>query len=105
MSNLTFLSKIIGSVLLIQLLDHLQAVQALPDSQSAYRKSYSTETALCSVINDLILLMDEGKCGLLILLDLSAAFDTLVHELLIMDCKSVGIDGDALIYLRSYLEN
>ncbi len=48
--------------------------------------------------------MDEGKCGLLILLDLSAAFDTVVHELLIMDCKSVGIDGDALTYL-SYLEN
>ncbi len=34
--------------------------------------------------------MDEGKCGLLILLDLSAAFDTVVHEFLIMDCKSVG---------------
>ncbi len=41
-SNLTFLSKIIESVLLIQLLDHLRAVQALPDSQSAYRKLYST---------------------------------------------------------------
>ncbi len=49
--------------------------------------------------------MDDGKCGLLILLDQSAAFDTVVHELLFMDCKSVGIDGDALTYLRSYLEN
>ncbi len=80
-------------------------MQALPDSQAAYRKLYSTETALCSVINNLIILMDEGKCGLLILLDLSAAFDTVVHESLFMDCKSVGIDGDALTYLRSYLEN
>ena len=104
-SNLTFLSKIIESVLLTQIQGHLQAVQALPDSQTAYRKLYSTETALCSVVNDLIILMDEGKCGLLILLDLSAAFDTVVHELLLMDCKSVGIDGDALIYLKSYLEN
>ncbi len=84
MSNLTFLSKIIESVLLIQLLDHLQAVQALPDSQSAYRKLYLTEAALCLVINDLIILMDDGKCGLLILLDLSAAFDTVLHELLIV---------------------
>ncbi len=49
--------------------------------------------------------MDEGKCGILILLGLSGAFDTVVHELLIMDCKSVGIDGDALTYLRSNLEN
>ena len=104
-SNLTFLSKIIESVLLTQIQGHLQAVQALPDSQTAYRKMYSTETALCSVVNDLIVQMDEGKCGLLILLDLSAAFDTVVHELLLMDCKSVGIDGNALAYLKSYLEN
>ena len=75
-SNLTFLSKIIESVLLTQIQGHLQAVQALPDSQTAYRKMYSTETALCSVVNGLIVQMDEGKCGLLILLDLSAAFDT-----------------------------
>ncbi len=80
-------------------------MQALPDSQSAYRKLYSTEAALCSVIKDLIIVMDEGKCGLLILLDLSAAFDTVVHELLLMDCKSVGINSDARTYLRSYLEN
>ncbi len=80
-------------------------MQALPDSQSAYRKLYSTETTLYSVVKDLIILMDEGKCDLLILLDLSAAFDTVVHELLLMDCKSVGIDGDALTYLRSYHEN
>ncbi len=80
-------------------------MQALPDNQSAYGKLYSTETALCSVINDLSILMDEGKCGLLILLDLSDAFDTVVHESLLMDCKSVGIDGDVLTYLKSYLEN
>ena len=80
--------------------EHLQTEQALLDGQTAYRKLYSNETALCSVTNDLIILMDEGKCGLLILLDLSAAFDTVVHELLLMDCKSVGIDGDALTYLK-----
>ncbi len=59
------------------------------------------------MINDLIILIDEGKCGLLILLDLSVAFDTvyIVHESLLMDCKSMDIDGDALTYLRSYLEN
>ena len=102
---MTFLSKIIESAILTQLIDHLQEVNALPDSQSAYRKLYSTETALCSVVNDLIILMDDGKCGLLILLDLSAAFDTVVHRLLLLDCKAVGIDGDALSYLESYLAN
>ncbi len=49
--------------------------------------------------------MDEGKCGLLVLLDISATIDTVLHESLLLDCKSVGIDGDALTYLRGYLEN
>lgn len=104
-SNLTFLSKIIEKVILNQLLEHLQTVEALPDNQSAYKRLYSTETALCSVVNKFLLLMYEGKCGILILLDLSAAFDTVVHSLLLADCKAIGIDEDALDYLRSYLEN
>ncbi len=44
--------------------------------------------------------MDERKCGILILLDLNDAFDTVVHSLLLEDCKTIGID-----YLKSYLEN
>ena len=99
------MSKIIENVILNQLFDHLNAVQALPDSQSAYRRLYSTETTMCSVINDLLVLMDNGKCGVLILLDLSAAFDTVVHTLLLDDCRAIGIEGNALDYIQSYLEN
>lgn len=102
-SNLTFLSKVIENVILNQLWDHLSVTQALPDSQSAYRRLYSTETTMCSVINDLLVLMDNGKCGILILLDLSAAFDTVVHKLLLEDCKAIGISDNALAYLQSYL--
>ena len=104
-SNLTFLSKIMENVILEQLSEHLQLVEALPDNQSAYRRLYSTETALCSVVNDMQMLMDEGKCGILILLDLSAAFDTVVHDILLRDCEKIGIEGAALAYLKSYLEN
>ena len=103
MSNLTFLSKILENVILDQLMLHLQLVQAIPDSQSAYRQLYSTETALCSVVNSLLVSMDEGKCSVLLLLDLSAAFDTVEHDLLLQDCKNIGIVGDALDYLKSYL--
>ena len=60
---------------------------------------------MCSVINDLLVLMDNGKCGVLILLDLSAAFDTVVHTLLLDDCRAIGIEGNALDYIQSYLEN
>ena len=103
-SNLTFLSKIIENVVLNQLVQHLEKVGALPDNQSAYRRLYSTETVICSVINDLILLMDNGLCGILILLDLSAAFDTVRHDLLLEDLRAIGIVDDALEYIRNYLE-
>ena len=80
-------------------------IRVFPDNQSAYRKLYSTETALCSVVNDLLIMLDEGKCGILILLDLSAAFDTVVHSLLLKDLKANGIEGEALDYLESFLIN
>ena len=60
-SNLSFLSKILEHVMLAQLVDHLERIHALPDSQSAYRQLYSTETAVCSVVSDLLEMMDEGK--------------------------------------------
>ena len=86
-------------------MDYLQLVNVLPDNQSAYRRLYSTDTTLCSVVNNLLVHMDEGKCSVLILPDLSAAFDTVVHNVLLQDCKNIEIEGDALKYLRSYLEN
>ena len=49
--------------------------------------------------------MDEGKCGILILLDLSTAFDTVDHELLIGDLMYIGVKGVALKWFKRYLEN
>lgn len=46
--------------------------------------------------------MNAGKCGILLLLDLS---DTVVHELLLSECEKIRIEGSALAYLKSYLEN
>ena len=103
-SNLTFQSKVLENVILSQLTNHLDKVGAIPDNQSAYRCLYSTETALCTVVSDMRRLLDEGKCGLLLLLDLSAAFDTVVHNILLRDCENIGIEGTALAYLQNYLE-
>ena len=54
-------------------------------------------------MNDMLIMIDEGKCGILVMLDLSAAFDTVVHESLFCDLESIGVIEDALKYLQSYL--
>lgn len=104
-SNLSYLSKIIERAILDQLLPHLTANSIIPNLQSAFRQFHSTETALCMVYNDLILSVCSGAPSVLILLDLSAAFDTLDHCLLLEDLYSFGICGTALSLLRSYLTN
>ena len=72
--------------------------------QSAYKQFHSTETDLLKVHNYVTLNMDEGKVTVLTLLDLSADFDTIDHNILI---KSVsmwyGICGTALNWFSSYL--
>ncbi|XP_068246837.1 uncharacterized protein [Palaemon carinicauda] len=90
-------------VILEQLVSHLEVIEALPDNQSAHKILYSAETAICSAVNDMLEMVDEDKCGILILLDLSAAFDTVVHELLLNDLRSIGVEHQALEYLKDYL--
>jgi len=51
--------------------------------QSAYRRHHSTETVVVSVLNDVIRAADEGKVTCLVLLDLTAAFNTVDHDILL----------------------
>ena len=77
----------------------------MPCYQLAYRKLHSTETALCKIHNDLVNNVCDGKVSMVVLLDLSAAFDTVDHHLLLGDLSDCGIEGTALSLLQSYLEN
>ena len=104
-SNLSFLSKIMEMAAKDQLAAYLERINFLPGEQSAYRQCHPTETTLCCIMSDLLGSLDDGNCTLIILLDLSAAFDTVVHELLIEDLMYIGVDGDALEWFRSYLRD
>ena len=74
------------------------------DLQSAYKEHHSTETALLKVKNDLLMSMDKQHVTLLVMLDLSAAFDTVCHSTLISHLESkFGVNGAALEWVCSYL--
>jgi len=82
-SNLSYLSNLIERVVFSRFAEHSSTYNLLPVQQSAYRRFHSTETALLSAHNDLVRSIDNGKVYLLVLLDLSAAFDTVDHQLLL----------------------
>ena len=72
--------------------------------QSGLRPCYSTETAVLSVLSDILLAVDRGDFAALVLLNVSAAFDTVDHDILLKRLQtSFGIDGVALKWFRSYL--
>ena len=103
-SNLPFLSKILEKIVFKQLNNFLDANCAFDTFQSGFRSNHSTETALVKVVNDLRINADSKKLSVLALLDLSAAFDTVDHNILIDRLENwVGLTGPVLNWFRTYL--
>ena len=105
-SNLSCLSKIIEKVVASRLHTYLNQRDIFPKFQSAYRQKHSTETALTRVQNDIIKLKAKKQHVMLVLLDLSAAFDTIDKDILCHRLRTYfGISNLALKWLNSYLNN
>ena len=105
-TNLPFLAKTLERLAATQLNQHLSTNGLYSEMQSTYRANYSTETALVRVCNDINMALDIHKEVILVLLDLSSAFDMIDHEILITRlADSFGIRGTVLRWIKSYLYN
>ena len=103
-SNLKFLSKVIEKVAAMRLTDCLCGNDLNESLQTAYKEHHSCEAALLRVENDILKSINNKQCVVLLLLDLSAAFDTVDHKILLQRLRSrFGIRGKALAWLLSYL--
>jgi Reverse transcriptase (RNA-dependent DNA polymerase) len=104
-SNLSFLSKIIEKIVALQAVSYLDTHDLMPKRQSGFRKGHSTETLLLRLISDIYDTMDAGRVTLLALLDVSAAFDTVDHIIILNRLHtSYGFSGRALDWMRSFLD-
>ena len=104
-SNLQFISKIVEKVTLDQFTLHCNKNSLLPNYQLTYRKYYSCETSLVKLINDILWAMEKQLVTVVVILDISAAFDTVNHDLLLEILeKQYGIVGTARQWYTSYLK-
>uniref|UniRef100_A0A8C6VWY4 Reverse transcriptase domain-containing protein n=1 Tax=Nothobranchius furzeri TaxID=105023 RepID=A0A8C6VWY4_NOTFU len=103
-SKLPFISKILEKVVAKQLTAALDEHNIYDCFHSGFHRAHSTETALLRVSNDLLTHIDARDCSVLVLLDLTAAFDTVDHHLLLERLSDwVGLSGSALKWFSSYL--
>ena len=102
-SNLNFISKVLERIIHARISSHLESFPSITPFQSVYRQFHSTETALLRIQNDL-LAINKQKGSALVILDLSAAFDTIDNKILLSRLSSFyGLSNTALNLIASYL--
>ena len=105
MSLLSSISKVVERVVFNLLYQYLDINNLLFDSQYGFRKQHSTELAALELIDRIRKSMDNGQIPVPIFLDLSKAFDTLDHTILMSKLKHYGIKNKAFQWFNSYLSN
>jgi len=105
-SQLPFISKVLERVVTNRIRPHLEEYHLFDKYQSAYRTTHSTETALLRVHHDITSALDKGSTVALVMLDQSAAFDVIDHNILLQRLEfAFGISGRDLKWFGSYLQD
>ena len=103
MSNLAFLGKVIERCAAKQIIQHIENNGLMELHQSAYRKHHSTETCLLKIKSDILEAMDKQMVTCVLLLDASAAFDTISHKVLLERLSNMfGLRESVLSWIKSY---
>ena len=106
MSNLPYLSKTIEHVVASRLSAHMSECNLCVPNQSAYKPNHSVETALVCVQNNILCVMDNQNIVIMLLLDLSAAFETVDHNVMLhRPSHDVGVGQTALNWFKSYVSD
>ena len=102
-SLLPIISKVFERIMLNQITAYMD--EYLSPHLCGYRKGFSTQTALSSLIEKWKQILDDKGYGLAVLMDLSKAFDTINHELLITKLHAYDFTKESLIIIFSYLSD
>ena len=103
-SNLSYISKLLERVVTGRLTDYMTENNLHKHLQSAYKPGHSTETALVKIQNEILTSIDQHGVVILVMLGLSAAFDTIDHDTLFSRMENtLGITGRTLAWFKSYL--
>ena len=103
-SILPSLSKVFEKVMLIQLSSHFISNKLLYNSQCGFRSGHSTELAALEFVDRIAIAMDQGNTPVSIFLDLSKAFDSLDHKILVEKLKHYRVVDRTLNLCENYLK-
>ena len=99
------LNKIFENILYARLVNYIEKFYLFYKYQFGFRTNHSTEHALIEIVDQIRLSIDKNQLTCGIFIDLSKAFDTVDHNILINKLDHYGIRGNALNLFRSYLSN
>ena len=104
-SLLPCISKIIEKCVFDQVFEYFEKNKLLNESQYGYRKAHSTELACLEIVDRIHKQLDDHETPFCIFMDLSKAFDTIDHTILLKKLRYYGMDQNSLRWFSSYLSN